>query len=71
MAGTVDNKDRVTMVAAMYNNEAPAEDYGDRVEDVMGGGGRGGCGGQGLDEDDDHNDGDGSSDDERQRQQQR
>ncbi len=62
---------RVTTVAAMYDNEASAEDYGDRVEDVMGGGGRGGRGGRGLDEDDNHNDGNGSSDNERQRQQRR
>ncbi len=71
MAGTVDNEDRVTTAAAMYDNEASAENYGDRVEDVMCGGGRGGRGGRGLDEDDDHNDGDGSSDDEQQWQQQR
>ncbi len=69
MAGAVDNEDRATTVAAMYDNEASAEDYGDGVEDVMGGGGsggssrRGGRGGRGLDEDDDDNDGDGSSDD--------
>ena len=69
MAGAVDNEDRVTMAAAMYDGEASAEDYGDRVEDVMGGGGSGGRGGRGLDEDDDDNDGDGSSDDERRRQQ--
>ena len=69
MAGAVDNEDRVTMVAAMYNDEASAEDYGDRVEDVMGGGGSGRRGGRGLDEDDGNNDGDGSSDDERRRQQ--
>ena len=66
MMGMVDNEDRVTMAAAIYNNEASAEDYGDRVEDVMDGGGRGGCGGRGLDEDDDRNNGNGSSDDERQ-----
>jgi len=60
----MDNEDRVTMAAAMYDNEASAEDYLDRVEDVMGGGGSGGRGGRGLDEDDDNNDGDGSSDDE-------
>ncbi len=41
----MDNEDRVTTAAAMYDNEASAEDYGDRVEDVMGGGGRGGHGG--------------------------
>ncbi len=69
MAGAVDNEDRVTMAAAMYDGEASAEDYGDRVEDIMGGGGSGGRGGRGLDEDDDDNDGDGSSDDERRRQQ--
>ena len=64
MVSAVDNEDRVTTAAAMYDSEASAEDYGDRVEDVMGGGGSGGRGGQGLDEDDDDNDGDGSSDDE-------
>jgi hypothetical protein len=69
MAGAVDNEDRVTMVAAMYDGEASAEDYGDRVEDVMGDGGSGGRGGRGLDEDDDHNDGNGSSDNERRQQQ--
>ena len=69
MAGVVDNEDRVTMAAAVYDGEASAEDYGDRVEDVMGGGGSGGRGGRGLDEDDDDNDGDGSSDDERRWQQ--
>ena len=42
MTGAVDNKDRVTMAAAMYNGEASAEDYGDQVEDVMGGGGSSG-----------------------------
>jgi hypothetical protein len=62
MAGAVDNEDRYTMAAAMYDGEASAEDYGDQVEDVMGGGGSGGCGGRGLDEEDDDNDGDGSSD---------
>ena len=43
MAGAVDNEDRDTTVAAMlmYNGEASEEDYGDRVEDVMGGGGSG------------------------------
>ena len=57
MAGTVDNhEDRVMMVVAMYDSEASAEDYGDRVEDVMGGGGSSGRGGQGLDEDNDNND---------------
>ena len=69
MAGAVDNEDRVTMVAAMYDGEASAEDYGDRVGDVMGDGGSGGRGGQGLNEDDDHNDGDGSSGNERRQQQ--
>ena len=69
MAGAVDNEDRVTMVAAMYDGEASAEDYGDQVEDVMGDGGSGGRGGRGLDEDNDHNDGDGSSDNERRQQQ--
>ena len=64
MAGAVDNEDRVTTAGAIYDGEASAEDYGDRVEDVMGGGGSGGRGGRGLDEDDDDNDGDGSSDDE-------
>ena len=39
MAGAVDNEDRVTMVAAMYDGEASAEDYADRVEAVMYGGG--------------------------------
>jgi hypothetical protein len=71
MAGAVDNEDRVTTAAAIYDGKASAEDYGDRVEDVMGGGGSGGRGGQGLDEDDDNKDGDGSSDDERRRQQRR
>ena len=66
MAGAVDNEDRVTAAAAMYGDEASAEDYEDRVEDMMGGGGSGGRGGQGLDKDDDDNDGEGSSDDERQ-----
>ena len=61
----MDNEDILTMAAAMYDGEASAEDYGDRVEDMMGGGGSGGRGERGLDEDDDHNDGDGSSDDER------
>ena len=71
MAGAVDNEDRVTTAAAIYDGEASAEDYGDRVEDVMGGGGSGGHGGQGLDDDDDDNDndGDGSSNDKRQWQQ--
>ena len=71
MAGAVDNEDRVTTAAAMYEGEASAEDYGDRVEDVMGGSGSGGRGRRGLDKDDDDNDGDGSSDDEQQRQQRR
>jgi hypothetical protein len=72
MAGAVDNhEDRVMKAAAMYDGEASAEDYGDRVEDVMGGGGSGGRGGRGLDEDDDDNDGDGNSDDEQRRQQRR
>ena len=64
MAGAVDNDDRVTMAVAMYDGEASAEDYGDRVEDVLGGGGSGERGGRGLDEDDGDNDGD----DERRRQ---
>ena len=65
MAGAVDNEDRVTTAAAMYGDdgEASAEDYGNREEDVMGGGGSGGRGGRGLDKDDDDNDGDGSNDD--------
>ena len=41
MAGAVDNEDRVTTAGVMYDGEASAEDYGDRVEDVMGGGGSG------------------------------
>jgi hypothetical protein len=45
MVSAVDNEDRVTTAAAMYDSEASAEDYGDRVEDVMGGGGSGGRGG--------------------------
>jgi hypothetical protein len=45
MAGAVDNEDRVTMAVAMYDGEASAEDYGDRVEDVIGGSGSGGRGG--------------------------
>ena len=65
MAGAVDNEDRVTTAAAIYDGEASAEDYGDRVEDVMGGGGSGGHGGRGLDKDDDDNDGNSSSNDER------
>ena len=71
MAGTVDNEDRVTTAAAMYDGEASAEDYGDRVEDVMGGGGSGGHDGRGLDEDDSDKDGDSSSDDKRRQQQRR
>ncbi len=71
MAGTVDNEDRVTTAAAIYDGEASAEDYGDQMEDVMGDGGSSGRGGRGLDEDDDDNDGDGSSDDERRQQQRR
>jgi hypothetical protein len=67
MAGAVDNNDRVTMAAAMYNGEASAEDYGDRVEEVMGGGGSSGDGGRGLDKDNNDNGGDGSSNDERRR----
>ena len=59
MAGAVDNEDRVTTAAAIYDGEASAEDYGDRVEDVMGGGGSGGRGGRGLDEEDDDNGGGG------------
>ena len=69
MAGAVDNEDRVTTAAAMYGGEVSAEDYGDRVEDMMDGGGSGGRGGRGLDNDDDSKDGDGSSKDEQQRQQ--
>ena len=45
-----------------FTGEASTEDYGDRVEDVMGGGGSSGRGGRGLDEDDDDNNGNGSSD---------
>jgi hypothetical protein len=45
----------------MYDGEASAEDYGDQVENVMGGSGSGGRGRQGLDKDDNDNDGDGSS----------
>ena len=71
MAGTVDNEDRVTTAAAMYDGEATAEDYGDRVEDVMGGGGSGGRGGRGRgkDKDEDNNNGNGISDNGRRRQQ--
>jgi hypothetical protein len=29
MAGAVDNEDRVTTAAVMYDGEASAEDYGD------------------------------------------
>ena len=32
MVGMVDTEDRVTMAVAMYDGEASAEDYGDRVE---------------------------------------
>ena len=71
MASVVDNEDRVTMAAAIYDGEASAEDFGDRVEAVMGGGGSGGRGGQRLNEDDNDNDGNGSSDDKQRRQQQR
>ena len=71
MAGVVDNEDRVTTAAAMYDGEASAEYYGDQVEDVMGGGGSGGRGGRGLDEDDGDNNGDGTSNDKRRRQQRR
>ena len=67
MAGVVNNEDRVTTAEAMYN--ASAEDYGDQVEDVMGGSGSDGRDGQVLDDDDDNNNGDGSSDDERRWQQ--
>ena len=72
MAGALDNEDRVTMAAAMYDGEASAEDYGDRVEDVMGGGGSGGRGGRGRgkDKDEDNNNGNGISDNGRRRQQQ-
>ena len=59
----------IMTAAAIYDGEASAEDYGDRMEDLMGGGGSGGRGGRGLDEDDDDNDGDGSSDDEQRPQQ--
>ena len=45
MAGAVDNEVRVRTTAAMYDDEASAEDYGDRVKDMMGGGGSGGRGG--------------------------
>ena len=71
MAGMVDNEDRATMVAVMYNGEASAEDYGDRMEEVMGGGGSSGDGGRGLDKDNDDNGGDGSSNDKRRRGQRR
>jgi hypothetical protein len=37
MAGGVENEDRVTNAAAMYDGEASTEDYGDQVEAVMGG----------------------------------
>ena len=65
MAGTVDNEGRVTTAAVMYDGEVSSEDYGDRMEDVMGGSGSSGGGGQGLDEDDDKNGGNGSSNDKR------
>jgi hypothetical protein len=72
MAGAVDNEDRVTTAAVMYDGEASAEDSGDRVlEDVMGGVGGAGRSGRGLDKDNDDNNGNGSSDDEQQRQQRR
>ncbi len=45
MVGAVDNEDRVTTAAAMYDGESSAENYGDQVEDLMGGGGSGGHGG--------------------------
>jgi len=65
LASAVDNEDRVTMAAAMYDGEASAEDYGDRVENVMGGGGSGGRSGRGLNKDNnDNNSGNGSCDDE-------
>ena len=72
MVGVVDNEDRVMTAAAMYNGEASAEDFGDRVEDVMGGGGSGVRGGRGLgkDKDEDNNNGNGISDNKRRRQQQ-
>ena len=60
MAGAWDDEDRVMMAAVMHDNEVSAEDYGDRVEEVMCGGGSSGRGGQGLD-----NDGNGSSNDKR------
>ena len=69
MAGAVDNEDRVTMVAAMYDGEASAEDYGDRVEVVMGDGGSGGRGGEDLTKTTTTNNGDGSSDNKQRRQQ--
>ena len=51
MAGAVDSnhEDRVMMAAEMYDGEVSAEDYGDRVEDVIGGNGSGGRGGRGID----------------------
>jgi hypothetical protein len=72
MVGVVDNEDRVITAAAMYDGEASAEDFGDRVEDVMGGGGSGGRGGRGRgkDKDEDNNNGNGISDNGRRRQQQ-
>ena len=62
MAGVVDNENRVTAAEAMY--DASAEDYGDQVEDVMGG-----RGGRGINNNNGDNNGNGSSDDERRRQQ--
>ena len=64
MVGAVDNEDRVTMAAAMYDDKASAEDYGDQVKDAIGGGGSGGRSRLGLDKGDDDNDGNGNSDDE-------
>ena len=63
----VDNEDRVTAAAAMY--DASAEDYGDKAEDVMGGSGSDGRGGRGINNNDGDNNGDVSSNDERRRQQ--
>ena len=51
-------------MVVMYDGEASAEDYGDQVEDVIGGGGSGERGRQGLDEDVDNNGGFGSSNNE-------
>ena len=45
MVGAVENEDRVTMAAVMYDGEASAETYRDQVEDMMGIGGSGGRGG--------------------------